>query len=395
MCGAPASYLRQATTLQSSVVSDITSVPAADWNRVAGTDHPFTRHEFLAALERNDCVGEAHGWLPRHIAVHDDNGRLCGLAPLYQKDNSYGEFVFDWAWADAWHRAGVNYYPKLVSSIPFTPVTGQRLLVDPRADRQAVTRHLVEAALAVADECGCSSLHWLFTCPADTERLLEFDHLRRTACHFHWHNAGYGSFDEFLSALSSRKRKKIRRERRRVAEAGIRLRCLHGPDMSDADWEVMHGFYRSTFDRKWGVPTLTPGFFREISRTMGDQVVLVFAMKSAEPVAGAIMLRGTDALYGRHWGCREDWHSLHFEACYYQGIDYCIRHGLRLFEPGAQGEHKISRGFLPTYTWSAHWIRDERFREAIRHYLLQEHELMVDYHDDLQLTSPFRQGSDN
>ena len=381
--------------MQASIVSDITTIPAADWNRVAGTDHPFTRHEFLAALERNNCVGEQHGWLPCHIVVHDDSGQLCGLAPLYQKDNSYGEFVFDWAWADAWHRAGIDYYPKLVSSIPFTPVTGQRLLVDPRADRPTVTRHLIERALALADEAGCSTLHWLFTSTADTERLLEFGHLRRTGCHFHWHNADYVSFDDFLAALSSRKRKKIRRERRRVTEAGIELQTCHGHDMSAADWEVMHDFYRSTFDRKWGVPSLTLGFFREISQTMGEQVVLVFARHAGEPVAGAIMLRGSDALYGRHWGCREAWHSLHFEACYYQGIDYCIRHRLQLFEPGAQGEHKISRGFLPTYTWSAHWIRDTRFREAIRHYLLKEHDLMVDYHDDLQRTSPFRQTGDS
>ena len=381
--------------MQSSIVSDITSIPASEWNRVAGTAHPFTRHEFLAALERNDCVGDAHGWLPCHIVVHDDQGQLCGLAPLYQKDNSYGEFVFDWAWADAWHRAGINYYPKLVSSIPFTPVTGSRLLVAPGADRASVTRLLIERALAHAEDTDCSSLHWLFTAVEDTDYLVEAGLLRRTGCHFHWHNAGYTRFDDFLAALSSRKRKKIRRERRRVAEAGIELEIRHGTEMSVEDWTVMHDFYRSTFDRKWGVPSLTLGFFLDISQTMGEQLVLVFARHAGEPVAGAIMLRGSDALYGRHWGCREDWHSLHFEACYYQGIDYCIRHQLQLFEPGAQGEHKISRGFLPTFTWSAHWIRDDRFREAIRHYLLQEHELIVDYHDDLARTSPFRQAGDN
>ncbi len=377
--------------MQSYVIRDITTIPAADWNRVAGTSHPFLRHEFLAALEKHDCVGEKHGWLPCHIVVRDDQDQLCGIAPLYLKDNSYGEFVFDWAWADAWHRSGVNYYPKLVSAIPYTPVTGHRLLVDRQADRQAVTKQLIEAALALARDTGCSTLHWLFPDREDTARLLEFGHLRRTGCHFHWHNRGYRSFDDFLAALSSRKRKKIRRERRRVNEAGIRMELLHGQDMSDSDWEIMHGFYRSTFDRKSGMPTLTLEFFREIGRTMGEQLVLVFARKLGEPVAGAIMLRGANALYGRHWGCREEYHSLHFETCYYQGIDYCIEHGLALFEPGVQGEHKISRGFIPTYTWSAHWIRDHRFRDAIQHYLLQEHDMMVEYHDELQLTSPFRQ----
>lgn len=383
--------LRQHPALQSHIVHDINTIPADAWNRVAGVDHPFTRHEFLAALERHGCVGERHGWLPHHIVVHDPDNRLCGIAPLYLKNNSYGEFVFDWAWADAWHRAGVPYYPKLVSSIPYTPVTGNRLLVAADADRESVTRHLIERALQLVDETGSSTLHWLFTSAVDTGHLLAFDHLRRTGCHFHWHNAGYRSFDEFLAALSSRKRKKIRRERRRVAEAGIDMKILSGHDMSTKDWSVMYEFYRSTFDRKWGEPSLTLDFFRDISQTMGEQLVLVFACKSGEPVAGAIMLRGSDALYGRHWGCRETWHSLHFETCYYQGIDYCIRHGLQLFEPGAQGEHKISRGFLPSYTWSAHWIRDPRFRDAIQHYLIQEHEMMVDYHDDLQLTSPFRQ----
>jgi len=377
--------------LYSTILRNVADVPAADWNRVTGTDYPFTRHEFLSALERHGCVGEQHGWIPCHIAVYDDDKRLCGLAPLYQKNNSYGEFVFDWAWADAWHRAGTNYYPKLVSSIPFTPVTGQRLLVDSHADRPAVTEQLVGSALALAEQSGCSTLHWLFTNPQDTGRLLEFSHLRRTSCHFHWHNAGYRSFDQFLAALSSRKRKKILRERRRVIEADIRLVQLSGEEMSASDWDHMYGFYRSTFEQKWGQASLTLEFFRDISTNMGNQLVLVFAMKSGEPVAGAIMLRSDNALYGRHWGCKEHWHSLHFETCYYQGIDYCIRNGLQLFDPGAQGEHKISRGFLPAYTWSAHWIRDPRFRTAIRHYLLQEHEMMVDYHDELLRTSPFRQ----
>jgi predicted N-acyltransferase len=375
------------------IVRDITSIPADEWNRVAGTGHPFTRHEFLAALERHDCVGERHGWLPVHITVRDDSGRLCGMVPLYEKDNSYGEFVFDWAWADAWHRNGVNYYPKLVSSIPFTPVTGHRLLVDPQADRPAVTQQLIEAALSLTRESGASTLHWLFTNEQDTDRLLDFGLLRRTSCHFHWHNDRYRSFDDFLTALSSRKRKKIRRERRRVLEAGIEMRCLHGHEMTDAEWDTMFGFYRSTFDRKWGIPTLTLDFFREISRTMGEQLLLVFAMKSGAAVAGAIMLRGANALYGRHWGCTRRVDGLHFEACYYQGIEFAIARGLASFEPGAQGEHKVARGFVPTLTCSSHWLADPRFRDPVAAYVAQEREAVADYMGELESALPYREES--
>jgi predicted N-acyltransferase len=376
--------------LRVEVIRELERIPAAEWNRVSGTAQPFLRHEFLVALERHDCVGSQYGWLPHHLIARDATGRLCGAVPLYLKDNSYGEFVFDWAWADAWHRAGIPYYPKLVSSIPYTPVTGPRLLVAADADREHVGTALVQAALALVESTGASSLHWLFTDSADTEWLVGKGFLRRTGCHFHWHNAGYRDFEDFLARLSSRKRKKIRRERRYVQEAGIEMRILHGTECSRADWRVMHAFYRSTFEKKSGLPTLSEEFFVEISRTMGEQVVLVFALHNARPVAGAILLRGDNALYGRHWGCLAEYHSLHFEACYYQGIEYAIAHGLQLFEPGAQGEHKISRGFLPTFTWSVHWIRHPQFRAAIERFLQQEHAAMVDYHDELTAGAPFR-----
>ena len=376
--------------MHAHVVERIDDIPAADWNRVSGTAHPFTRHEFLAALEHHDCVGERFGWHPMHVVVHDAEGVLAGAAPLYLKDNSYGEFVFDWSWADAWHRAGLRYYPKLVSAIPYTPVTGRRLLVRPDTNRQAVQAALLEKALELTETTGSSSLHWLFTDDKDTDVLLRHDMMRRTSCHFHWRNANYRSFDDFLSCLTSRKRKKIRRERRYVKEAAIRMEIIHGDEASDEHWQIMHDFYRSTFERKSGIPTLSLGFFHEISRNMGQQVLLVFAWHEDEAVAGAINLRGDSALYGRHWGCREQYHSLHFETCYYQGIDYCIRHGLTLFEPGAQGEHKISRGFLPTLTWSAHWISDASFRVAVDRFVAHEHELVLEYRDDLQRCSPFR-----
>jgi predicted N-acyltransferase len=382
--------------MHTAVIQQIKDIPAGDWNRVAGTGNPFLRFEFLAALEQQQCVGVHYGWLPRHIAAYDEDGSLAGLLPLYLKDNSYGEFVFDWAWADAWQRAGKPYYPKLVAAIPYTPATGPRLLVHPLADRARVVGALVEAALSLTEDTGASSLHCLFTDTRDTETLVEHGFMRRTGCHFHWANRGYRSFDDFLTELTSRKRKKIRRERRHVEEAGIHMEILHGSEATEEQWNIMHYFYRTTFEKKSGIPTLSAGFFHEISRTMGDQVVLVFAKLGDKAVAGAIMLRGDNALYGRHWGCLQEFHSLHFETCYYQGIEYCIKHGLDLFEPGAQGEHKISRGFLPTLTWSTHWIRDDGFRPVIDRYLIQEHELVVDYHNELLASSPFRKdGAEN
>ncbi len=373
-----------------AVINRLTEVPADQWNRLTGTAPPFLRHEFLAALERHSCVGEQFGWYPQHLAVYDEAGILAGLAPLYLKDNSYGEFVFDWSWADAWHRSGKPYYPKLVSAIPYTPVTGPRLLVRDDMEPAAVTELLIRASLELVDRAGASTLHWLFTNESDTERLLEHGFLRRTGCHFHWHNRGYRTFDDFLGSLNSRKRKKVKRERRYVEEAGIRMEIIHGSEASAAQWQAMHQFYTSTFERKSGMPTLSLEFFLEISESMGDQIVLVMATLGNRLVAGAINLRSDTTYYGRHWGCLDTYHSLHFETCYYQGIEYSIRHGLGLFEPGVQGEHKISRGFLPTLTWSAHWIADTAFREAISRYLDNEQELIMDYSRDMQQYSPYR-----
>jgi uncharacterized protein len=370
--------------------TSLEEIPPADWNALSGGRDPFLRHEFLVALERHSCVGERFGWLPRHLAAYDDAGALIGAVPLYLKDNSYGEFVFDWAWADAYARNGLHYYPKLVASIPYTPATGARLLIAADADQAAVSHALIEAALELARELNVSSLHWLFT-PIDQTELLETHGLmRRTGCQFHWRNHGYRDFNDFLDTFSSAKRKKVRQERRHVAAAGIELEVLHGNAMSESQWHILHGFYRSTFERKSGMPTLSLPFFREISRTMGESLVLVMARHQGAYVAGAICLRGTDALYGRHWGCSADYHSLHFEACYYQGIDYCIQHGLQLFEPGAQGEHKISRGFLPTPTWSAHWIAHAGFREILARYTAQESAHTMEYINELAQHTPYK-----
>ena len=375
--------------MQLRIVEALDDLPAADWNRLAGDANPFLRHEFLSALEHHECVGERYGWLPRHLALFD-NDRLIGAVPLYLKDNSYGELVFDWAWADAYARAGLRYYPKGVVAIPYTPATGPRLLLDPSVDAHAATDALTAAAVEFSRELGLSSLHWLFPDTQDLERLKTRGFAARMGVQFHWHNAGYRDFDDFLERFTAHKRKKLKRERRRVAEAGIDLRVVHGHEADDELWRIAHAFYASTFDRKSGIATLDLPFWKELGRTMGDRVVLVFAYKNSAPVACAINLRGRDALYGRHWGCAEEYHSLHFEACYYQGIDYCIRHGLSLFEPGAQGEHKVSRGFEPTPTWSAHWIADDRFRAAVQDFVQREERALRDYAEQLTEHLPFR-----
>jgi predicted N-acyltransferase len=374
-----------------TVLHNIDDVHAEEWNALVGTDNPFLKHEFLAALERRGCVGERFGWIPRHLLARDEaNNGLVGALPMYLKENSYGEFVFDWSWADACQRMGRPYYPKLVVAIPYTPVTGPRVLTAAHADHNMVARSLVNRAIQMAMNEGLSSLHLLFTTGEQTTELEELGLLRRTGCQFHWQNPGYRDFHEFLAQLNSRKRKKISRERRHVREAGIEMRVLHGDEADEMQLDCIHDFYRSTFVKKSGIPTLTREFFREICTTMGRNVVLALAYRGKVPVAGAINLRSNDILYGRHWGCRETHHSLHFETCYYTGIDYCIEHGLKSFEPGAQGEHKISRGFLPAFTWSAHWIADERFRGAIGRYLQHEDAAMKDYCEELLSSSPYR-----
>jgi predicted N-acyltransferase len=375
--------------MQLRISDRLEAIPAADWNALVGERNPFLAHEFLSALERHDCVGERFGWLPQHLLAYA-NDKLVGAVPLYLKNNSYGEFVFDWSWADAYQRAGLRYYPKAVVAIPYTPATGPRLLMDPACDTAQVSTLLIDGALELSRELQLSSLHWLFTDAADTARLQSHGLLLRKGVQFHWHNQGYRDFQDFLDTFTAEKRKKLKRERRRVIEQDIELRVVHGHEASEEQWQIAHAFYASTFDRKSGMATLSLDFFREIGRTIGDRVVLVFALAAGQPVACAINLRGSDAMYGRHWGCSEEYHSLHFEACYYQGIEYCIRHGLTLFEPGAQGEHKISRGFMPTATWSAHWIADERFRVALADYVQREEHAMTDYADELHEHLPYR-----
>ncbi len=377
------------------IIGSLEEVEPAHWDRLAGEHCPFTRHAFLVALERHGCVGQHFGWLPQHLLAYE-GGQLLGAVPMYIKDNSYGEFVFDWAWADAYARAGLHYYPKLVAAIPYTPATGPRLLIKGTgAPRAAIAQALIAAALRHAQSLGLSSLHWLFTDAQDTARLAEAGLMLREGCQFHWQNRHpegrpYRDFDDFLATFSAAKRKKVRRERRRVREQGVTLEVLHGSEIAEAQWRIYHDLYADTFIRKGGTATLSLNFFRELGHSMPDSVVLVLARYAQKYVAAAFNLRGSDTLYGRHWGCSADFHSLHFEACYYQGLEYCIRHGLQRFEPGAQGEHKVSRGFLPTPVWSAHWIAHPAFRDAIGDFLERERRSMAYYRRDLSAHTPYK-----
>lgn len=372
------------------ILESLAEVSAEQWNALSDGRFPFIRYEFLRAMEKHGAVGELYGWYPQYLVI-EEQGQLIAAAPMYIKDNSYGEFVFDWAWADAWHRAGLHYYPKLVVAIPYTPATGPRLLVRPDRDFETYASQLIDAATTHAQQSGMSSLHWLFTGERDTRQFQSNSrYLMRLGCQFHWHNADYRDFDDYLANFTQQKRKKIRRERRMVGEQGVEIEIRHGDEMEDRHWDIYHRFYRSTFERKSGIPTLSQGFFMEIGETMQRNVVVVMARHQGEYVAAAFNVRGSDTLYGRHWGCSHDFHSLHFEACYYQGLDYCIQHGLQRFEPGAQGEHKISRGFLPAPTWSAHWVAHDGFRDGLTRYLDHEREAINDYMDELHQHSPFK-----
>lgn len=390
------------------VRDSLAEISAAHWNALSTDGNPFLRHEFLHTLDATGCLGDATGWYPRYFLLwtsDDESRELIAAVATYIKTNSYGEFVFDWSWAEAYERNKMEYYPKLVCSIPFTPATGQRLLV--RADQpyDQTVQLLARAIRQFADSQKLSSVHYLFLTERESRLLSAVepasagsealdrvpeagdtsvtqadsasDHLRRIDCQYHWHNDDYSDFEDFLARCTSRRRKTIRRERRHVHDAGLRLEQRLGSTLSATEWRWVHHFYASTFDRKWGNPSLTQEFFETAGQTMGDQVLIVFAYDDTDeqpewPVACSVMFIGDHTLYGRYWGCRADYNSLHFEACYYQGIDYCINNGIRNFEPGAQGEHKITRGFVPTITCSAHYIRHPGFRDAIAHFLAEE-----------------------
>ena len=374
---------------RSEIVGDLASVDATEWNRIAGDRNPFVRHEFLAALEAHGCACSQTGWSPCHVLLRRGD-RLVGAVPMYAKSHSYGEFVFDWAWADAYARAGLQYYPKLVVSIPFTPAAGPRLLHERGCGDSEVPDLLVESAIAFARHAKVPTLHWLFTDDEDSEFLSRRGHLIRNGCQFHWKNPGFRDFQDYLDALTSKRRKAIRRERREAAAAPVEIEVRDGTQMSEEQWAAYHALYASTYERKYGYPFLTLEFFLAVGESMAEGVLVVLARRDARYIAGAHFFRDATMLYGRNWGSFEYHPSLHFEMCYYRAIEYCIAHKLEGFEAGAQGEHKIFRGFLPVLTRSAHWVRHDAFREAIEDFLVREDRGIQAYISEMQSHSPFR-----
>ncbi len=379
--------------MQARIAQSIAEVKPGTWNGLHGTDNPFVRHEFLHALEQSGSVGAASGWKPCHLLQSDDNGKLVAALPLYRKTNSYGEFVFDFAWADAYSRAGLDYYPKLVSAIPFTPATGPRCLVDCPKNYEKYCKLLLNTAVHLANKMGVSSLHFLFPEANETKQLADAGLLIRKDCQFHWHNREYESFDAFLSQFKSAKRKKTRRERRRIREAGIQFEVRDGSQLDNATWDQLAPLYTNTFWQRGRHPYINVEFFRNVSQTMPENVIVFIAYKGTDAIATAICFRSNTTLYGRYWGSNGYYDSLHFETCYYQGIDYCIREGLERFEPGTQGEHKISRGFVPVETWSAHWLSHPQFAAAVDNFLGRERSYVDRYIETIHDHIPYRKPS--
>ncbi len=371
-----------------TVHDHISDIACDDWNALVGDDFPFLRHEFLQAAEDSGSVSPQNGWSPRHLTIHHGR-RLRAAMPLYEKSHSWGEFVFDWAWANAYEQAGLHYYPKLVSAVPFTPAPSRRLLLSSPDDTKTAAA-LLQAGLALAEETDCSSLHILFPTPAELPFLKEAGLLIRKDCQFHWHNNDYRCFDDFLATFTSVKRKKVRRDRRRVKESGIRFRRIRGAHIDAETWSVVYRLISRTFMLRGAIPYYNEVFFRDISAKIPEGILVIIAELDSVPVAAAVFFESDHSLYGRYWGSDGDYDALHFETCYYQGIDYCIETGKQVFEPGTQGEHKISRGFLPVSTWSAHWLAHPQFAGAIEQYLDAEGKHIDRYMDAIDSHTPYK-----
>lgn len=416
-------------TISIEVRDTLVDIDQAQWNALCDDGNPFLRYEFLYSLECTNCLGKHNGWYPRYFLLWDttETKKLVGAMPAYLKTNSYGEFVFDFAWAEAFERNNMPYYPKLVCSVPFTPATGQRILVHPSLARDETRTLLANAARQFCHSENYSGVHWLFVTKQESDLLcgtrtrsdsrfkeIEYETdaeadaeptqiadqnapiaLLRIDCQYHWQNKGYSSFDAFLEQCTAKRRKTIKRERRHVSDAALILEKRLGNTLAANEWNYVHELYQSTFDRKWGNPSLTLEFFKRIGEVFGGNVLIVFAYdpkanEPEKPIACSVMFIGVTTLYGRYWGCRADHNSLHFEACYYQGIEYCIEHGLKVFEPGAQGEHKITRGFEPTITRSAHYIVHPGFQGAITEFLEEERQHVNQRHEGLTKLLPFK-----
>ncbi len=381
---------------QIRVISSLAEVDAVAWNRLQDGSpvNPFITHEFLYALEASRSASSATGWLAQHLLLETGSGELLGALPCYLKNHSQGEYVFDHGWADAFERAGGNYYPKLQSSVPFTPATGPRFLAPAGEGQKAVQTALMEGLKQLCTRLEVSSAHVTFLPEDEAEKAGRQDYMIRTDQQFHWLNHNYKDFDDFLSALSSRKRKNIRKERKTALESsGITIDWLTGTDISERTWDRFFAFYQDTGDRKWGQPYLTREFFSLVGKAMPDRVLLMMAKRNGEYIAGAINFLGDDCIFGRHWGCLEDHPCLHFEVCYYQAIDYAIKNGLARVEAGAQGPHKLARGYVPVTTRSVHWITHPGFADAVREYLMHERREVDKHNQLLSKHTPFKKDS--
>lgn len=368
------------------IVSDLAEIPAAQWDALLD-DNPTISHAYLYALQQSGCATAQFGWQPQHLTMWDAD-RLLGAMPLYIKSNSYGEHVFDWAWADAYHRHGLRYYPKLLCAVPFTPVTGSRLL----AESAEVRAQLLGQALQFAQDSGVSSLHCLFLNETDAQLAKEQGMMLRQDVQFHWQNPGYRDFEDFLSALSRDKRKRIRQERRKVRDAGIELRCIPGDIATEEQWAFFASCYAHTRQIHHSPPALNDDFFHRIGAALPQHTLLIIATLDGRNIASALTLHTADIMYGRSWGTFEFHPGLHFETCYYQAIEFCIERNIKTFEGGAQGEHKLARGFLPVTTQSAHWLAHPEFSRAVERYLQQETNAISGYVDELNGHSPFKRG---
>ena len=388
-----------APTIGLRIIDSLAAVDAAQWDACAlapgSAGNPFLSYRFLKALEDSKSVGRRTGWQPQYLVAESDDGTLHGAAPLYMKSHSQGEYVFDHGWAQALERAGGRYYPKLQVAVPFTPVPGPRLFARPGPLADGVRDALIDMLAKIANDNNISSVHATFCTEEEWKRFGDRGWLLRLGQQYHWSNDGYRTFDDFLGALSSRKRKAIRKEREAVRREGLVIHTLTGDDIRPEHWDAFFAFYMDTGGRKWGTPYLTRSFFDILGATMADKVVLVLAEADGRPVGGALNLKGDDTLYGRYWGCLESHAFLHFEACYYQAIDYAIAHGLARVEAGAQGDHKIQRGYLPVPTYSAHWIVDPGFRRAVEDYLKRERPAVQQEIEGLMQYSPFRKENES
>ena len=377
--------------LTATLADSFAAIAPADWDALGRTGDPFTSHRFLMALESSGSVGPGTGWQPHPLLIHDAAGHLIAAAPMFAKSHSQGEYIFDHGWAEAYERAGGRYYPKLQIAAPFTPVTGPRLLTLPGHESEGRAA-LIEAACQIATQNRLSSLHITFCTGAEAEAGEAMGLLRRTTQQFHWLNAGYTDYADFLASLASRKRKALRKEREIANSHGLRIESLTGDAILPEYWEAFWAFYQDTGSRKWGRPYLTRGFFDALHATMRADILLVLAFDGDRPVAGALNFIGGDCLYGRYWGCIADYPSLHFELCYHRAIDWAIAHGLARVEAGAQGEHKLARGYLPAETHSLHWLRDEGFSRAVADYLARERAAVEEEIEVMTAYGPFRRG---